>query len=908
MADIIQQLLDLKEWAQDPTRYERRMNFRGAGLVQPGPEGVRQGFADKEYELGAQRRKKIINFLKNKKSISSTKLTEFLATQGYKNPSGILHDIRQRNWFKDLNIKYIQDPNPMFTGEKRGKIEVPKGRKTVYNQYAKLLNKNQPKEYPSPKWDDLPYDQRQDIASIAKNNDYKFRKNYSSQLRFKSTKEKKLMDVFGLTEQNFLDHGKHGVKRTLASGKINPEYTKIHNYVQNDFKFLKKDVLDVATQRKIMNNFELPEGATEWKFNEYKYGIADTSGKNMNLGKRIANKLKEKTWRVAADTSSPQGWMMYQMTRAFDNDMRLPNGQLAYEPRYETINGKKRIVGFTDNTTYGGGKTYYGLKKWNKVHKGTDWASHADFKKTSKFVDITKRAYAQPNKIIMGLLEKGGIPRNGRLQLNHVLKFLATQEGHDIARIKNAIVKHHMGGVGAGKIFGNPTNDLQILRYTVNDDIRQIENKIRKGIYLKDDIIALKNYGASVKGPDGKLYGGGPRTAIGGFKEVEKYAAGQIGKWESKDFNKFNRWIKQLGCGLYSGGRVDFANAGKVDCFGKGLEKIKTKNIVTRGDAAVMKKIVQAGAKKGFAKTAMLWLGPLGLGGDVLFEAGDIAVQVLGGKPLDEALRNNWLTGMFTEGTEKELRDIQVFKDTGPGAKRYVEGSDAYNKLQSMYKVLDVMKQKQPGSRGKITDADIKKMEQDVEAQKRYVIMLDKKESAFIGGAGEEEYRKASDELTDKRTAKSWATEQRLKLALDPPTSDRYLPMNIDMSLPPAMPKAKQFDKVDKMAEFFIDDEEWNYYKDKGFTDKTDLFVEKRKQIPEFNEQVWHNIMNYGDVGIKGTQDSFFGGTYDRAPEGPHYAGGGIANVRRPNAIPPLSGPVPQGGGLSTMFNRVKPW
>jgi hypothetical protein len=38
------------------------------------------------------------------------------------------------------------------------------------------------------------------------------------------------------------------------------------------------------------------------------------------------------------------------------------------------------------------------------------------------------------------------------------------------------------------------------------------------------------------------------------------------------------------------------------------------------------------------------------------------------------------------------------------------------------------------------------------------------------------------------------------------------------------------------------------------------------------------------------------------------YAGGGIAGVRRPNAIPPVSGPMPQGGGLSTMFNRVKPW
>ena len=37
-------------------------------------------------------------------------------------------------------------------------------------------------------------------------------------------------------------------------------------------------------------------------------------------------------------------------------------------------------------------------------------------------------------------------------------------------------------------------------------------------------------------------------------------------------------------------------------------------------------------------------------------------------------------------------------------------------------------------------------------------------------------------------------------------------------------------------------------------------------------------------------------------------AGGGIAGIRRPNAVPPESGPMPQGGGLSTMFNRVKPW
>jgi hypothetical protein len=40
----------------------------------------------------------------------------------------------------------------------------------------------------------------------------------------------------------------------------------------------------------------------------------------------------------------------------------------------------------------------------------------------------------------------------------------------------------------------------------------------------------------------------------------------------------------------------------------------------------------------------------------------------------------------------------------------------------------------------------------------------------------------------------------------------------------------------------------------------------------------------------------------------PEFAGGGIAGVRRPHAIPPKSGPMPQGGGLSSMFNRVRKW
>jgi hypothetical protein len=586
-----------------------------------------------------------------------------------------------------------------FDPEKRGRGKIPKARKTVYNKYAALFHKEQPKTFLSPDWDKLTYDQRQDISTIAKSNDYKFRVNYSRRKRFNPTKEKKLMDVFELTEQNFLDHGKYGVKKTLANGKTNPEYTKIYNYTQNDFKFPKKDLLPVKMQRQIMNTFDLPEGVTEWKFDEYKYGVPDTRGKNMNLGKRIANSLREiKSWKISTDWSKANGWMMHSMYRAHQNDMRLPNGKLAYEPKYEMIDGERKIIGFTDNTPAGGGKTYYGLKKWNKKYKGTDWANHGDFKKTSKFVDITKKAYAQPNEVIKGLLEKGGIPRNGKLQLNHVLKFLAQQEGYDIKRLKNAIVKHHMGGVGAGKVIGNPTNDLQILKVTTNNAIREIENKIRQGIYLKDDITTLKNYGASVRGPDGKLYGGGSRTAIGGFKAIEKEAETSIRNWKKKDFTEFNKYLQSFcGYGKSTGGRIGFKTGSCSPEVAKRNFLQATDDVAkgrVTGEAAeqIAKNTAKVVAKAGSKSALASLLGPYGIGIDMVYEVGSMGTDMLmNNVSLKEAMQNNWLTGAFIEGTGQEEYHKGLFaKDSS--AKPYGTAKDLIDKIQSEEKNLERIK------------------------------------------------------------------------------------------------------------------------------------------------------------------------------------------------------------------------
>jgi len=61
--------------------------------------------------------------------------------------------------------------------------------------------------------------------------------------------------------------------------------------------------------------------------------------------------------------------------------------------------------------------------------------------------------------------------------------------------------------------------------------------------------------------------------------------------------------------------------------------------------------------------------------------------------------------------------------------------------------------------------------------------------------------------------------------------------------------------------------------------------------------QTW----NLPDPYLQGVQ-SLYPSVYE------NYAGGGIAGIRRPHAIPPKSGPMPQGGGLSSMFNRVRKW
>ena len=372
--------------------------------------------------------------------------------------------------------------------------------------------------------------------------------------------QQKIIDAFPGTTFDFERYPAFGVKKYLTKdqNKTNKAWAAVSRFKNKGYVLGTGKGLNVRgepysdegkrlTKKQIefvKSNFELPEGVKAWNFDDYrnKYGVKSTIAKKGsdaqyerdNFINRIRSRLKEKTpWTVAADRGSVRGWMMLQMNRLYKNQMKaikllpeLKKSGLTYEPVYDIFDdgskeGRKIIVGFKDNTPAGKGKVYYGLDKWAKKD-AADWTKHGDWKLNQKLVDITKRSKNAPNEVIMGLLEDRGFKNlDGKLKLNHLIHFLSGKPGTSKQVIKNAIVRHHQSGVR----WGSATNDLVLTTDVINAKIKGIERNISQNRIFPDDIKTLENFNVTVKAPDGKIYGGGGKTPIGQFKQIESSVA-----------------------------------------------------------------------------------------------------------------------------------------------------------------------------------------------------------------------------------------------------------------------------------------------------------------------------------------------------------------------------------------------
>ena len=606
-----------------------------------------------------ERETKIKNFIGDKKKIKASVLRDFMLNEvGYKNYDAA--DVKK--YFPNLEIE--QDN---IGGSKEPRMD--KKRLNIANRYANLLNKkgvNDPYYVSSKNYADLPKNEKQRITQIMRQNDGKFKKDFSSRLRFDSKKEKLIMESFGLTENDFIEHGRTGVPQRI-DGKLNPKYTAINKFINKGFKFdkIKKSAMVTLDQQEfIKNNFELPEGK-DWNFksqdnpNGYKYGVAGTKDSGTtNLAKRIENRMSNKnlSYTVAADTTSPKGWMMNAMNRLYEREIEaeVKPKDLTYKPKFDK---KGIIIGFTDATAAGGNKTYYGLNK-NTPEDATAWTAHGDHERIKKFLNIAKGAQIDdPSKLLQKILDDKGITKlmgdKSVLTLNDILSheryYTKLSDVVPKKLLERQIVLHHSNRIGSKDLArAAATQDIQLLTGAVNNKVRKLETIASKRKLNADELTKLKNLGVRIQDFDGKVVGGGFTDPTKQFAAIEKKAL-EYAKGDQFNVKTVASYLERLGCGKAAGGRVFYNEGafGLTKCAEKG--RLKLENIVTKGasnadDAILAKSILKAGGglKSAFALRNIF--GPAAIAATVAFEGGLIGYDMLtSGKTLREAFGDNLL-------------------------------------------------------------------------------------------------------------------------------------------------------------------------------------------------------------------------------------------------------------------------
>jgi hypothetical protein len=468
----------------------------------------------------------------------------------------------------------------------------------------------------------------------------------------------------------------------------------------SNLKMISSNLLNEEDRLKVISNFDLPEGQTNWDFDKYKYGV--DSIKNELLSKRIIGNLEtNKGSPLAAGFGNAKGWMMNSMYRVFQNQTKNDIA-LTYKPIYGKVDtGETKIIGFKDNTPSGKGGNFYGLNKYTKKD-ATDWNNHLDYKKINKMIDITKRVGQKPSDMIQKLLTEKGITTNLRLNdiLSHDRYYTKLSEVSPTALIRTQIVKHHSGGVGAkGNLNAAATKDIQLLTGANNATVAKYENivngtekKIARALTADENNI-LKNMGAKITGLDGKVYGGGSLNPDKQFALIEKQAAEMI-KGENFTPKKIASYLERLGCGKAAGGRILMSNGGatltKCGLAGqKKLEKILLKGAANETESSLANGILKAG--KGLKNMASLknLFGPAALAFGVATEAGFVGYDMLSsGKPFKQAVGDslfNYMLGDKTKIDSDEVR-LENYRNLGIDTDKIIEFENGIKEIEQMGK------------------------------------------------------------------------------------------------------------------------------------------------------------------------------------------------------------------------------
>ena len=342
--------------------------------------------------------------------------------------------------------------------------------------------------------------------------------------------------------------------------------------------------LSKETQKDIKNKFA--NLYDDWDFKNFKFGVSNLKD-NANVYKRVVNFVKEgKPYELAADLKSADGWMGAQMDRAF----RL--GDDRYKPVRKMINNQSKIIGFVDNTDFGGGNKYMFAEKFitGSNADGILMSSHPDYLETKKFRDVANFAKLPVRGALKNILQNKGIDTS-KISLSDLYKYMMGEVG--IEGTKNAIEQHHIQGVGV-----RATGDYQLLNRDLNALARDAVKEIEAGNLKR--VPELEKLGVQVK-VDDVLFGSGSGKASSDLLKIQgqvtDFYRGQEGEGVlNKLFSDFRTDAANNGqiCSLV---RTKKANGGTIRCIDAVEEAIQNEPEKLVRDASKIDKFKNSATK-----------------------------------------------------------------------------------------------------------------------------------------------------------------------------------------------------------------------------------------------------------------------------------------------------------------------
>jgi len=349
--------------------------------------------------------------------------------------------------------------------------------------------------------------------------------------------------------------------------------------------------------------------------------------------------------------------------------------------------------------------------------------------------------------------------------------------------------------------------------------------------------------------------------------EQEKALRAQIKK-DAQSGKNIGKLLSNYWCGkkvAAEGGRISFATGSgcpvevKQKNFLRMTNEVATGKVTGEAAEQIAKNAGKVVAKVGSKSALASIFGPAGIGLDIAYEVGSIGVDVAGGKSWNRALQDNWITGAFISGTGQEEFHKELSAKY-PEAKPYGQAQDLTVSYNNLAKKIERMKAETTYQGRAEAERELPGLERDLRGIEASYNALTKKGKIMEEGSPEyENYMATKTEFEDAAKAKSFASKQKLKFALDTPESDRFTPrykptgMKIDFNLPkghtmdmaaPGAPMTTSF----KPNLPTIEDLN-KIWKDEGY--KGTLPIDRAKEF--ITGEKWRQL--FEQPGIKGTQD-----------------------------------------------------